>query len=315
MSVLALHPKGTIVTALSLAVLTGACQRSPANGPPARIVAGQSDTVVVNSQRPVRIPVRVHDEAGHVLPDTDVRFTEATGATIPISASGEITCAQRGDLTVRAAVGNLSTLVTVHCRPVETVRLVTPIQFVVGDSARSLPLTAYAPDNRPVELLAARVRVSDSNVVALDRLRVAPRTWGTSSLAVDVGDRQGWASVHVYDRANGLDELRRERRLIAVPVQLAAGEMRRWRLPAGDWMLTMWPEEDEERGLQLRIERANCEPLQQISKRRYHCWVTDEATVIVYAPWRAGSSDIVTGTLAVRPLDLPRPTPRRTSPP
>jgi hypothetical protein len=292
-----------VVSALSVVC---ACRGSPANESPARLVLGQSDTVVVNSRRPVRIPVRALDADGKELPGIDARFDGATVAAIPLSTQGEVTCTQRGDVRVRVSLGAVATQVLVRCRPVETVRLVTPIQLVMGDTARLVPLTAYAPDNRPVELLAARVWVSDSSVVALDGLSIRPRAWGTSSLAVEVGDRQGWASVHVYDRASTLEEMRRERRLLAVPVQLAAGEMRRWSLAAGDWMLTMWPEEDEEHGPQLRIERASCEPLQQISKRRYHCWVNDEATVIVQAPRRAGSSAVVSGTLAVRPLDLPR---------
>jgi hypothetical protein len=260
--------------------------------------------VIVNNRRPVWIPVRVLDAAGHVLPDTGVRFQWASGANIPVSAVGELTCARSGDATVRATLGRLATEAVVRCRPVETVRIAGPIQFMLGDTARQLPIAVLGPDGRPVDLLEGQVWIEDSSVATVEGLRVRPRAPGATLLAVTIGNRDGAAGVHVYERASTLDGLRQERRLLAVPLRLTPGDMRRWHLPAGEWMLTMWPEEDEGRGLRLRLEGANC-VRSRISKRRYQCLVRDEASVIVYAPWQAAPSSELIGTLAVMPTGPP----------
>ena len=70
-------------------------------GPPARLVAGIGDTVVVNNLRPVRVPMRVLDAAGHVLPDTGVRYLWTSGVPVSVSRRGVVTCTQAGDATPR----------------------------------------------------------------------------------------------------------------------------------------------------------------------------------------------------------------------
>src|SRR3989442_15834344 len=63
--------------AVALVVLA-ACK-----GPPARLIASIADTVVVNNARPVQMPMHVFDAAGHVLPDTGVRFQWTSGRPHP----------------------------------------------------------------------------------------------------------------------------------------------------------------------------------------------------------------------------------------
>ena len=75
--------------------------------PPARLVAGLADTVIVNNGHPVRMPVHVFDAAGHLLPDTGVRFQWTSGAPIPVSSRGVVTCKHAGDATLRASLGPL----------------------------------------------------------------------------------------------------------------------------------------------------------------------------------------------------------------
>lgn len=290
-----------IVGLVGALLVAGACHGRVAKGAPARIVAGESDTVLVNSRRAVRIPLRVTDAAGRALPDSAARFAWESGAEIPISPGGEVRCVQRGDATVRSTIGALTTRFLLRCRPVEALRFPGPIQLVLGDSAQEIPVTAYGPDNRPVHLFAARTHVGDTTLVALEGMRVRPRAWGATILSVVIGDRQVSTGVHVYAPATTLDGLHRERRLVAVPLRLAPGEWRRWSLPPGGWMLTMWPEEDEGRGLQLRIEGARCGQPLGLSRRRFSCASNGPIAVVVYAPWRAGSEAVLTGTLAVKP--------------
>jgi hypothetical protein len=283
--------------------LTGACSGPPAASPPARIMAGLSDTVVVNSHLPARIPIRVLDAAGSAISDTGVRLQWVSGITTPISAAGQVTCVQSGDATLRATLGRIATDVLLRCRPVETVRIAGPVQLIVGDTAHVLAMAAFGPDARPVDPLTASVWIGDSTIAAVEGSRVRPLAQGATLVAVTIGGREGRAGVHVYERASTLDGLR-EQRLLAVSLRLVAGEMRRWRLPPGEWMLAMWPEEDE-KGLRLRVEGANCMP-SQLTKRRYVCLASHEASIIVYAPWMKGPSSELIGTLAVRPVGTSR---------
>src|SRR5258706_5572391 len=105
--------KLTARVAVVLLTVAAACK-----GPPARLVAGIADTVVVNNVHAVQMPMHVFDAAGHELPDTGVRFQWMSGATIPVSDKGVLKCTHAGDATVRASLGALVAQVIVRCRPV-----------------------------------------------------------------------------------------------------------------------------------------------------------------------------------------------------
>jgi hypothetical protein len=218
-----------------------------------------------------------------------------------ISAVGIVVCSRRSDAVIRATLPHLSSLIAVRCRPVAAVRFPGALEVVIGDTAQAIPFTAYGPDNRPVELLAARVWVRDSNVLALDGIRVQGRTSGTTLISITIGDHGATSGVRVYAPATSLDGLQAERTLIAVPLSLARGDMRRWSLPAGGWILSVLPPQDEAVGLKLRVEGARCEVLGSFGPRRYGCVSNQTASVVVYAPWKAGLSDTLRGTLAVKP--------------
>ena len=287
------------VVVFSLVLLyTTACSQI---GRPVRITAGVADTVIVNNIRPVRLPVQVLDAAGRLLPDSAVRYTWVSGEAMAISAFGIVVCSRRSDAVIRATLPHVSSLIAVRCRPVAAVRFPGALEVVIGDTAQAIPFTAYGPDNRPVDLIAARVWVRDSGVLALDGIRVRGRTWGTTLISITIGDHGATSGVRVYAPAATLDGLRTQRKLIAVPVSLARGDMRRWSLPAGGWILSMLPPQDEAVGLKLRVEGARCEVLTSFGPRRYGCVSNQTASVVVYAPWKADSKEMLTGVLAVKP--------------
>jgi hypothetical protein len=294
----------SVLASVCTCLLAGACgpaTGAPVTGAPARLVAGVADTVVVNNVRPVHLPVRVFDKQGRPLSDTAVRYAWASGDAMTISASGLLTCPRRSDATIRATIGHLSSLIAVRCRPVAAVRFPGSIEIVLGDSAQVIPFTAYGPDNRPVALLAARITVEDTAVVALDGVRVRGRAGGNTLLSVSIGDQRATTGLRVYSPVTTLDGLQRERQLVAVPLRLERGEMRRWALPAGGWILSMFPPEDDSLGLRLRVEGARCELLTAFGPRHYHCVSNQAASVIVYAPWLPRAKAAVTGVLAVKP--------------
>src|SRR5258705_3422592 len=102
-------------------------------GRPARLVAGLSDTIIVNNVLPMRMPMHVFDAAGHVLPDTGVRFQWTSGAPLPGSSRGLVTCTHAGDATLRASLSALVTPVLVRCPSVRDVVRWRILNLLGGD--------------------------------------------------------------------------------------------------------------------------------------------------------------------------------------
>ena len=183
------------------------------------------------------------------------------------------------------------------------------MQFVLGESPQPIPLEALGTDGKPVNLLAGTVSEERGGVFAVEEgLRLRALAAGTSLTTVIIGDRNARVGVHIDEPASSLDGLRSGHdglrsghELVAVSMRLASGEVRRWHLPAGGWMLTMLPYDDETSGLRLRVEGAACRPL-AITRRRIACAVKQNASVIVYHP-STGPSDLA-GRLLVRRVNF-----------
>jgi len=281
-----------LILAVMLIALT-ACK-----GPPARLVAGIGDTVVVNNLRPVQLPMRVVDRAGHHLDSTGVRYQWMAGAPVSVSTTGVVKCTQPGDATVRASLGPLVTDVLVRCRPVRDVRGLRMMNLVVSGPAQELPFEAVGMEGRPVTLLTAQFTVGDSTIATLEGLRIRARAPGGTNVTIRVGDRQAFASVHVYDPVRTPEGIRPGQR-VAVPVRLTGGEMRRWRISASPelYFLAMLPDRDEEQMPRLAIVGANCIP--GLGPHSYFCLAQHDASVIVYHPQQVDPAQELSGTLAV----------------
>ncbi len=268
-------------------------------GPPARLVAGIADTAIVNNQRPVQLPMRVLDAAGHLLEPTGVRYRWTAGVPVSVSATGAVTCTQAGDATVRASLGPLATHVLLRCRPVRDVRALRMMNLVVGGPAQELAFEAVGVDGRPVTLLTGQVTVGDSTIATLEGLRIRARAPGSTDLTMRVGDRQAFAAVHVYERVRTPEGIRPGQH-VAVTVRLAGGEMRRWRISASPelYFLAMLPDRDEQQMPRLAIVGANCGPA-LVYAHSYFCLARHDASVIVYHPQQVDPARELSGTLAV----------------
>jgi hypothetical protein len=268
-------------------------------GPPARLVAGNADTVIVNNRRAVQLPIQVFDAAGHLLPDSGVRYQWTAGAPVSVSAKGAITCTQAGDATIRASLGPLATNAILRCRPVREVRAMRMFNLVVGDSAEDLPFEAVGLDGQPVSLLAGRVSVGDTTIATLEGQRVRGRAPGSTDLTMRFGDREAYAAVHVYERALTPEGITSGQHL-AVAVRLGAGEMRRWRIPASPelYFLAILTDSDDQLAPRLAIVGANCSPAGVVA-HGYFCLAQHDASVTVYHPQNVEPTKKLTGTLAV----------------
>ena len=272
---------------------------------PARLVisGGLGDEVIVNNVQPVRLRMQVLDSSGHVLPDTGVRFRWISGAPIPVSTHGIATCTQSGDAAVRASLGPLTTTLILRCRPVSKVRTLRMVNLVVGDPAMALPFLAVDERGNPVSLLRGEISVEDSSVATLDvaadgtRL-VRGRAPGNTILDIRIGNRGAGTGVHVYERASSPEGIRPGQHL-AVPVELAGGEMRQWHLAAAPqtYYVAMLPDGDEEHVPRLAIIGANCMP--GLDEHSFFCVAQHDASLFVFHSREGDQTRVVRGRLAI----------------
>ena len=254
---------GNVVSARAATAVVALLFTSACKGPPSRLVAGVSDSVVVSSRRPVLIPMRVFDASGHTLQTTGVRYSRTSGVPVPVSA-----------------------------------RSLRMMNLVVGDPAQELPFEAVGMDGHPVTLLTGQITVGDSTIATVEGPRVRARAQGSTELTMRVGDRLAFASVHVYERVPTPEGIRPGQH-VAVPVRLAGGEMRRWRLSASPepYFLTMLPDSDEQQMPGLAIVGASCG--RGMDAHSFFCLAQHDASVIVYHPQQVNPARKLSGMLAV----------------
>jgi hypothetical protein len=290
------------LAAIALAATFAVRSVLDARAPSQLLASGdRGDGIVINNVKPVRLSMRVLNASGKVLPDSGVRYRWLSGAPIPVSPRGVATCTRAGDAVVRASLGTLATQMVIRCRPVHAVRSMWTVDLVLGDSGVKVPFQALDEHGNEVSLLRGELTVEDSSVATLDVAAdgtriVRPRAPGTTFLGLHIGDEHRGTVVHVYERASSVEGIARGQ-LLAVPVSLAAGEVRQWRIPAGpeSYNLLVLPDGDEHHLPRLAIVGANC-----VADAREGLWCVTlhGATVFVYHS-RDGDQRPERGMLAV----------------
>lgn len=296
-SVRNLGPRGRVRLAASLAGLVLASAliviALPAGmGPPERLVAS---TVVVNNLESVRLPMRVLDAAGRTLPNADVRYTWTSGSPVSVSREGLITCEESGDAVVLAALGPLVTNVPVRCRPVNEIRAPGTLELILGGPGRDVPFEAVGLDGRPVTLLVGRMHIGDSTIATLEGQRIRARAPGRTWVETFIGNRATFSSVHVYGPAESPEAVRPDQ-LLAVPVRLAPGETREWRLPAGRYFLRVVLDRDDQPKARLVAAGARC---RLFGGTHLECLARGDMSVTVRHARHSGSAPELRGTLLV----------------
>jgi len=280
------------------------------NGPPARLVVGFGDTVLVNNSRPVQLSVQVSDAAGHVLPDTGVRFQWTSPINVPLSRTGVVTCTHTGDGTLRASLGPLVRTVLLRCRPVHDVLGGGPVNLVMGDPPYDLWFEAVDAAGRRVRPLTAVLTVDDTTIVTHEGWRIHARAPGTTSVDVYAGEGSAHWYVRVFEPAATFDSIRVGQHL-AVPVRLAAGEQRSWQIPASrkEFSVEILPASDTLRVPRLAVLGANCLSRTPWDMPRirwgYTCLAWRGAAVIAYHPRNVDPAREWNGTVAVLRGDRP----------
>jgi hypothetical protein len=178
------------------------------------------------------------------------------------------------------------------------------MNLVVGGPAQDLPFDVVGIDGNPVNLLTAQITVGDSTIATLEEQRIRGRSPGCTEVRMRVGDRHGFASVHVYEPANTPEALRPGQH-VAVNVRVAGGEMRRWRIAAAPelYFLTMLPNAPGQMTPGLAIVGANCAT--GLGPNSHFCLARQNASVVVYHPQQIDPSRELSGTLAIWRQDKP----------
>lgn len=276
-----------LATAVAMLLLTMA-------GAPAQLLplGDNGDGILVNNVTPVRLPVRVLDARGHVLPDTAVRYRWAGGLPVLVTPRGVIKCDQRGDAIVRATLGDVATDLSVRCRPVLAVLGASHISLIVGRGSAHLPFVALDPAGRIEKQLRGEITVANSEVAGtlpgVDGHRlVRARSMGTTRVEVKIGDRSTDLFVDAYRRATTPTGIAPGDQ-VAVPVTIQPGTLRWWRLSPSRqlYRVKMLADGDPQRAPMLSIYGANCV---EAGPQAFLCAAPRGATVFAYYPaWDQG---------------------------
>ena len=296
------------VTCFVVAFVSAAC-----SGSPVRIVAGRSDTVLVNSHKPTLLPIHVLDAAGHELNASGLEYRVVSGDSLGLSRRGVVSCARRGDTRLRASLANLTTEFVLLCRPVKGFRFMFDPgpPLLVGGPPRELALGAIGMDDMPVTLLAGTATIEDSGIAVLRGLTVEPRSAGATFVGVDIGDCVHWVYVEVDEPvASSRDLERRNQVFIVSQLRLVAGEIRSWAIPRGDFMFTLRPELQAKKDLVLGGVNVNCVSHPDVGQT-YHCLAFDRAAIVVRNMRPAGQGSALAGDLFVKRMDALAPAPAK----
>jgi hypothetical protein len=287
-------------------------------GPPARLVVGFGDSVVINNSRPVQVSTQVFDARGHVLPNTGVRFAWASATSVSLTRGGVVTCTHAADATLRASFGDITKSVLVRCRPVHELFGGGGVNLVLGDPPYDIVFEAVDSARRRVRPLTAVLTVDDTTVVSREGWSIRARHAGSTGVDVWVGDAWAHWFVQVFEPAASFDSIRPGQYLV-VPVRLAAGEQRSWQIPPSRRVfgVKMLPPigGDTLHVPQLTVVGANClqeSPGFATQPLGYSCMAWQGAVVIAFHPRNVDPAREWRGLVAVtrehQPEDTSSPT-------
>jgi hypothetical protein len=264
---------------------------------PVRLVAGHSDTVIVNIRAPVPLAVRLVDASGVEHLAKGVRYQLIAGGDVELDDNGRVTCDHRGDAEVAATYGDLSTRLTVLCRPIKGFRMPRELRLTIGAPPARLDVGAMGVDGKPVDAIAGTASVRDSQVVTLVDGYLHARARGTTMVDVEAGGCAVAIPVEVVESSRTSDGLLPHEQY-AESLSMAAGELRSWRLAPGKYEISLFGDDGAPADLRLASYQMNCAALPR-TEQQYWCIAKDRASVIVRHTQPAGRGRQSTATLLV----------------
>ncbi|HEY7395390.1 MAG TPA: hypothetical protein VH559_11135 [Gemmatimonadaceae bacterium] len=271
---------------------------------PVRLVAGLHDTVVINSARAEAIPVDAVDRAGHRTPARNPRFELISGDRIAISDRGDVHCVGRGDATVRASIGALSTIFRLFCRPLRGFAFdFRSYGLFIGGPPQQLDIVAEDLNGQPETLLVVQLRVRDSSVVRIERDLIVAKRPGATWVDVQAGDSRRGYYVQVLARANSSSGLRPYEAFIQ-QVTLTNDAGRSWPITPGRYEIRFIPNDERQGSALFAVTNANCSRYFD-HEPHLSCVAGENAQVVAGIGARSRRTMRVTGRLVLRRLADP----------
>ena len=266
-----------------------------------RLTAGRSDTLIVNGRGSVPLSVRLVDGNGVERKAKRVRYQLIAG-DVEIT-DDRVACDGRDDAVVAATAGGLTTRVTVLCRPVAGFRMPRVLRLTIGGPPAPLDVGARDVEGKPVDAIAGKVSVRDSQVVAIVDGLIHARGLGTTAVEVEAGDCAVSIPVEVIGSSLTSEGLRPNEEYIEA-VTVSAGELRSWRVPPGRYEISLFDDRGAPAHLRIASHEMNCAAL-PLTEQRYSCIANDRASVVVHHTQAAGRGRQSSATLVVhRRADL-----------
>lgn len=261
---------------LPLIIALSACSREH----PVRLVAGVSDTVIVNSRSSVRLSLSLVGVDGVERPTRDVRFQVVVGDALRIDATGQLSCQRSGDAKVLARHNDLQKYLTVLCRPVHRLRP-SPVRLTLGGPAQALDLGARGFTHEPLDHVVGTAVVRDTLVVALVGGYLVPRGRGVTMVDVEVGDCSASILIEVLEPTESVAGLLAHQQY-SESLVVSGGELRHWRLAPGRYDIALSSASEERDRLRLASYMMSCANLGGPAIR-YRCIAKEGAALIAYA--------------------------------
>ena len=264
---------------------------------PVRLVAGRSDTVIVNTSTRVQLPVAGVDAKGRVRDVSGLQFEWLSGDRVSLSSHGDVSCAQTGEAVLRAWDSHLSTRFVLLCRPVKGFRDAPGIELAVGAGPQRLPLYAIGLDSKPVTQLVGIARIEDDQVADLEGSMVYARSPGGTDIIVEIGDCSVRIPVWVHGRARDATAIK-PNQAFSTRLRLTGGESNAWHLAPATYHLALLPDSGAESDLTLSGSSLNCVPLMGEGDNTW-CVALKAAEVVVRNARSPGGESEASGTLYI----------------
>jgi hypothetical protein len=241
-----------------------------------RLSAGTSDTVTINTRRPLWLNVNVVNFAGRSLPQSALRFAFAGGDSVSLTTDGQVICGRRSDSNVSVVGGSVSALLTVLCRPIIGVAFTPGLRLFAGGASSPLPLVAIGPDHQVVLLRSPRTQLGNDSIASINGLLIGPRMPGLTWVDVTVGDCIQTIEIAVDDSVAMIDSLVRPYTAYVASLSGASGTQ--WRLGPGRYEL--WLRTSVANTYSIDVGNAPCARVRS-SGQRMECILTDHETIAV----------------------------------
>ena len=251
-----------------------------------RIVAGRSDTVIVNSREAVPLDLRLVNASGDTRPAKHAHVTQASEGVVELAANGKVKCNGAGDAELSATQDELSTSFTVLCRPIAAFRLPRVIRLTPDGPPVPLELGAVGTNGEAIEIVAGKLFVIDTQVAMVVDGQVYPRARGSTAIDVEAGDCVVTIPVEVVDASPDATTIL-PHQYYAESLSVAAGELRSWHLPTGRYDISLVDDNGAPEYLTLASYEMNCAAIPR-TDQHYSCVAKDRASVIVHHTRPAG---------------------------